>query len=373
MPLTSLKNRPLITAAALLLATLCLLLTTMLLTSIPANADPNLSDKQDEIDRIKAEVAGINQSAAQAVERYNQANVELEETRKQLIANEAALAEATANLAESQGILETRVDRIYRQGSSSFVEVLFSTSSFNEFMSQYDLLGRIGDQDKEVVEQVFAYKSEVEETRTGLEQAQQKQQELVDTLAVEKNEIEAQLAARQEVLAGAEDEVAQILAEEERQSQQAEAAYTSQAVSQIDSGTPAPPSAELPSEPDQSAPAPPPPSSGGAVSIAMQYLGVPYVWGGSSPGGFDCSGLVMYVYAQMGVSLPHSAAGQYYSGTPVSYSQLAPGDLVFFGQPIYHVGIYIGGGSMIHAPFEGAVVSIAGVSNVGSYSGACRI
>lgn len=342
------------------------LLLAAILASAPANADPGLAEKQSEVERIKAEIAGINQQAEQAVERYNQANVELEATREQIAANEAALQEATVRLAESQQILEKRIDRIYRQGSTGFIEVLFNTSSFNEFMSQYDMLGRIGDQDRDVVEQVYSYKTEVENARAGLEQARQKQQELVDTAAAEKSEVEAQLAARQEVLAGAEAEVAQVIAAEEEQRRQQQAQYTNQVASQIN-GNPAPPV-----EGDAPGPAPPP-ASGGAVSIAMQYLGVPYVWGGESPGGFDCSGLVKYVYGQMGVYLPHSAAAQYYAGTPISYSQLAPGDLVFFGQPISHVGIYIGGGSMIHAPFEGAVVSITGVSGGGSYSGACRI
>ena len=78
----------------------------------------------------------------------------------------------------------------------------------------------------------------------------------------------------------------------------------------------------------------------------MQHLGTPYVWGGASPGGFDCSGLVMWAFAQVGVSLPHSSYAQYGSGVPVSRDQLQPGDLVFF-DGLGHVGIYIGGGQFV--------------------------
>ncbi len=105
----------------------------------------------------------------------------------------------------------------------------------------------------------------------------------------------------------------------------------------------------------------------------MQYLGVPYVWGGATPSGFDCSGLVMYVFAQLGVSLPHYAAAQYGLGTPVARDQLQPGDLVFF-DGLGHVGIYIGGGQVIHAPHTGDVVKISPLSDFGSsYVGARRI
>jgi cell wall-associated NlpC family hydrolase len=94
-----------------------------------------------------------------------------------------------------------------------------------------------------------------------------------------------------------------------------------------------------------------------AVRVARSQLGVPYVWGGASPTGFDCSGLVMWVYGRLGVDLPHNAAALYGAGRPVRLSAMRPGDLVFFSG-LGHVGLYVGHGRMIHAPHSGRTVEI---------------
>ena len=107
--------------------------------------------------------------------------------------------------------------------------------------------------------------------------------------------------------------------------------------------------------------------------IAAKELGVPYRYGGSSPGGFDCSGLVAWVYGRLGVALPHNAAAQYAYGTPVDRRHLRPGDLVFF-HGLGHVGLYIGHGQMIHAPQSGQSVEIQALAaRSGDVEGARRI
>jgi peptidoglycan DL-endopeptidase CwlO len=96
--------------------------------------------------------------------------------------------------------------------------------------------------------------------------------------------------------------------------------------------------------------------AGGAVAAAASQIGKPYRWGGAGPDSYDCSGLTMWAWARAGVSLPHSSKAQYASLPHVSLSQLAPGDLIFYGRPIHHVGIYKGGGVMIAAPRSGQTV-----------------
>jgi peptidoglycan DL-endopeptidase CwlO len=115
-----------------------------------------------------------------------------------------------------------------------------------------------------------------------------------------------------------------------------------------------------------------------AAAAALRYLGVPYVWAGAGPSGFDCSGLVLYVYAQLGVRLTHFSGAQFREGAPVPREALLPGDLVFFHPgPLGpgHVGIYLGGGSFVHAPHSGDVVKVSSLDEFGyasTYVGAVR-
>jgi cell wall-associated NlpC family hydrolase len=109
------------------------------------------------------------------------------------------------------------------------------------------------------------------------------------------------------------------------------------------------------------------------VQQGLTYLGTPYVWGGESPAGFDCSGLAQYLYRQQGVTIPRVAADQFRAGTPVQASQMRPGDLVFFARNgyVHHVGIYIGGGKFLQAPHTGDVVKISSLTEPGYASEFC--
>lgn len=119
----------------------------------------------------------------------------------------------------------------------------------------------------------------------------------------------------------------------------------------------------------------PKPKGEQAVDIIKNYLGVPYLWGGTSPSGFDCSGLVQYTYKQLGISISRTSYTQVNDGRKVDKSELKAGDLVFFARQgdVHHVGMYIGNGQFIHAPQTGDVVKISNLSDRSDYYTARRI
>ncbi len=217
--------------------------------------------------------------------------------------------------------------------------------------------------------------------RANLKDARVEQAEVVAERAAQRQSIEGRLAERAQLLSSVKDEIARMqAAEQRRQAQlaaQARARLAAERLAQQQAFDTADQSMYTAVDlGDTAIPAAPPPDGSRAsqvIALAMQHLGTPYVWGGSSPStGFDCSGLISYVYAQIGISLPHHAASQYSYGVPVAYEDLQPADLVFFSG-LSHMGMYIGGGQFIHAPHTGDVVKISSLSGYSSWVGARRI
>ena len=183
--------------------------------------------------------------------------------------------------------------------------------------------------------------NEDEAARKAAQEAEKKAREAAEKVADAKNERDAQNA-----LKDANNAVASVTKSDNNNNNNNNVA--AQASTQQTSNTSAAPAAKY----------------GSVVGYALSFQGVPYVYGGTSPSGFDCSGLVQYVFAAFGKQLPRTAGAQKAVCTPISESQLQPGDLVFWGTG--HVGIYIGGGQMIHAPQPGDVVKISSVYSCGT-------
>jgi cell wall-associated NlpC family hydrolase len=324
-----------------------------------------------------AQVQQLDSSLGRAVEAYNFATVKLNGVRADLKANHAQLRIAKQSLKRAQTTLSARLVSLYTSdGQSDSLEVLLGASSLDDLVNRFNTANRISSQDSQVLGQVARFNKEVKARELRLKHAKAQAAALVSERASERASIEGQLSARRALLSSIRGEIAHLQAQEAArqaelrrelaariatQQQQAPAAALSSAVAPIGASS------------GSIGPAPPPTHSS-VVTVAEQYLGVPYRWGGASPSGFDCSGLVMYVFAQVGVALPHSSYAQYGMGSPVSRDQLQPGDLVFF-DGLGHVGIYVGGGAFIHAPHTGDVVKISSLSGwyASTYVGARRI
>jgi cell wall-associated NlpC family hydrolase len=208
-------------------------------------------------------------------------------------------------------------------------------------------------------------------------QQQQQQAALAQANAQVQADIQAEQAAA--AAAAAQAAAARIAAAQRQQAaEQAAAAAAAAATARAAATGSAPSVAASAANPAAASYVPPPPSAGGAGEAAVQaaesQLGVPYVWGGESPGhGFDCSGLVAWAWGQAGVSLPHFSGAQMADSTPVPIADLQPGDLLFYGPGgDEHVAMYIGGNQMIEAPYTGAVVWITGLRLGSGFAGAGR-
>ncbi len=332
-----------------------------------AQAGPSISAKKAEAQRVLGELQQLDASAQKANNRLRLASHRLQRVEYQLRVNKQALGVARVNLGRAQKALAARLVAIYTsQDEQSSLAVVLGAKSLDDLVSRLEAANEVTKQDSALINQVVAYQHAIVRHRLLLRRAHATSKRLVAVRAAAKRSITTRLASEQRLYNSVRGEISQLesqqrareLAAVRRAQNAVQAQQTTAQLGFGDFGSVGP---ETHSQ---------------VVSIAMQYLGVPYRWGGASPSGFDCSGLVMYVYAQIGISLPHYTVAQwdYPGAVSVPRDQLQPGDLVFF-DGLGHVGIYIGNGDFIHAPHTGTVVSIDSLSGwyASEYDGARRI
>jgi cell wall-associated NlpC family hydrolase len=365
-----------------------------LLTATAAQAANPIGLQQQRAKRVEARVYTLGMQLEQVVQQWDGERAALQLVNARLTATNAELQIARRNLHSAQHRLEQRLVQLYVSPPPDVISVLVGAKSLNDLINRIQATQSFSKQDRAIAAAALQFRTELARREVVLHREQRNRTRLIAQLNVQHSRIQRGIAAQQHLLASIHETIrtlqAQQAARERRLAALARAriarevaAARQQAAAeavqpQPTAALPSPPQAptEEQQQPDPSpapspvptpapapapapAPTPPPPPTthADAATIAARYLGVPYVWGGASPSGFDCSGLVMYVYAQLGVSLPHYTVAQWNATTPIPVSALEPGDLVFF-DGLSHVGIYIGNGEFIHAPHTGTVVQI---------------
>jgi cell wall-associated NlpC family hydrolase len=314
-----------------------------------------LTSAQERATAVRAEVAALDVRVATAVERYNIARLELDQTNALLQESRRELARAQQQLGLAEASLAARMTGMYKSPQLGLLDVVLAASDVSDIETQMAYFEQVSSADSAAVAQLGTLTAHVSRVNEEIEGqrglALGREMDLRDRQA----QVEDELASRKALLSDLDARVKQLIEREERRRAAAArrlAEKTGVDITRI---------------------------NGSAAQIAvvretMKYLGIPYVWGGASPSqGFDCSGLVLYVYRKFGVEFLHGATVQARQGTPVPLDLLQPADLVFFGDPSFyrHVGIYIGDGLFIEAPRTGDVIKVSKLEGRGCAL-ACR-
>lgn len=354
-----------------------------------AEAAP-IDDKRAEARRLEAAIEENGERISRLAEDYNEARVRIDEATAGIVDAERRLDTAKRESDALRARVRARAAVLYKQAGSGAPLADLDAGSVQEAGARAKYSAAAAERNASLVADLTVAREMLEGRRAELDRIRAEATAEEERLARARREVEAAQAEQQQLLAQVEGEIAELVEQEaarrraeaerrareemeRRRRQEAaarEAAAREEAGRGSAGGSGGGSSAPAPSAPPPNVPAP---NARAAVAVdtAKAQLGDPYRWGASGPDAFDCSGLTMYAWAAAGVGLPHSSRSQFASLPHVPMDALAPGDLVFYGSPIHHVGMYVGGGQMIHAPQTGDVVKYSSIYR-SDFAGAAR-
>jgi cell wall-associated NlpC family hydrolase len=309
--------------------------------------------------QVQAQIDSLGNRISVLDEQYNEATIHLQSVQAQIQDSRATSAKAAADRAGLVKIATAQAVAVYTQGAPSILDSFLTSKNLDQFNQRMQLIAQVGSWESGIITQLQIADQRAQLATANLNQELAQAQAISNTLAQERSDLQAQLADQTRLLSQI---TAATKAAEAAAAASRAAAARAQLAAQLTRATTA--LANLPALPNSG-------GASAALQVAMSQVGKPYVWAGSGPATYDCSGLTMYSWGRAGVSLPHSAAGQYAMLPHVARGNLQPGDLVFFGSPIHHVGMYVGNGMMVDAPETGEDVQVESM-NRSDFVGAAR-
>ena len=316
----------------------------------------------DPIDQAKVRLAQLDEQTAKVQEDYTKAQAALDKTQKDLNRSQKDLGAQSAKVATMRKALGRVALSDYQSGRGvSTTTQLVTSSDSGQFLSKLATVQNVTDRTTEQFQDFQAQQARL----ASLESQAQ----------TDRATIKAQRDQQAKLLADAKKKEQEAKEVVERLSAQQRAELERRQAAGRSAASSARQTAQNAKGDQVSIPAPSESVSSraqAALSFAMAELGKPYIWGGTGPSGYDCSGLMMVAWGKAGVGLPRTAAAQYAAGRPVATSDLQPGDLVFFYPGITHVGMYIGGGKFVHASSPRTGIKISVLAGQTSYQGARR-